>query len=275
MNIPSITLNDGTPMPQLGFGTWQLVDEQCYPAVRKAIELGYRHIDTAAIYGNEEEVGRAVRDAIAAGDATRDELFIVTKLWNNQHHEPEVAFQQSLARLGLDYIDLYLLHWPCPKQQQYISAFEGMAHIQGLGTVQSIGVCNFYPAALIELIEKTGVVPAVNQIELHPGFPQFELQKLDKELGIITESWSPLGQGKILAEPTTVRIAQVHGKTPAQVILRWHIQQGLVPLPKSAHNDRIAENLNIFDFQLTEAEIAELSALDSGRIGPDPMEFPE
>lgn len=275
MIVPSVTLNDGTEMPQLGFGTWQLEGEHCYPAVRKAIEVGYRHIDTAAIYGNEREVGTAIRDAISAGDVTRDELFIVTKLWNNQHHEPGVAFQQSLDRLGLDYIDLYLLHWPCPKQQQYLSAFEGMARIQGLGTVQSIGVCNFYQSALEELVAGTGVVPAVNQIELHPGFPQLELQKLHHELGIITESWSPLGQGKILNDPAIRAIAEMHGRTPAQVILRWHLQQELVPLPKSATETRIAENMQIFDFHLSDTEMDSLTALNSGRIGPDPMEFPE
>ncbi|MDO5076282.1 aldo/keto reductase [Corynebacterium sp.] len=274
MNIPSVTLNDGTEMPQLGFGTYKLEEEQAYTSVRRAIEVGYRHIDTAAIYGNEEEVGRAVRDAVAAGDTTRDELFITTKLWNNQQHEPGVAFQQSLRRLGLDYIDLYLVHWPCPKQDQFVAAFEGVARIQGLGTVQSIGVCNFYPEVLHRIITETGVVPAVNQIELHPGFPQVELRELHQELGVVTQSWSPLGQGQLVTEPRIVEIAATHQRTPAQVILRWHLQLGLVPLPKSATDARILENLQVFDFHLGEDEMAALNALDSGRIGPDPLEFP-
>lgn len=274
MIIPSITLNDGTQMPQLGFGTWKLEQDQAYTSVRRAIEVGYRHIDTAAIYGNEVEVGKAVRDAVAAGDATRDELFITTKLWNDQQHEPGVAFQQSLQRLGLDYIDLYLVHWPCPKQDQFVSAFEGIARIQGLGTVQSIGVCNFYAEVLRRIIAETGVVPAVNQIELHPGFPQLELQNLHRELGVVTQSWSPLGQGSLIDDPVVTGIAAAHRRTPAQVILRWHVQQDLVPLPKSGNDARIAENFNIFDFHLTQEDMVALTALDSGRVGPDPLEFP-
>ncbi|WP_233195655.1 aldo/keto reductase [Corynebacterium sp. 13CS0277] len=263
-------------MPTLGFGVWQLEGEVAYTAVRRAIEVGYRHIDTAAIYRNEEQVGRAIRDAVAAGDVTRDELFVTTKLWNDQHTEPERGFQQSLERLGLDYVDLYLLHWPCPAAKTMVGAFDGMAKMQGFGTIQSIGVANFFPAALDELISRCGITPAVNQVEIHPGFSQPEVRAVDAAKGIVTQAWSPLGQGKTLEHPVVRAIAEESDATPAQVCIAFALGTGSVVLPRSSHPERIEENFRAQDLVLTDDQMQRLLDMDSadGRIGPDPHTFP-
>ena len=272
-----VTLNDGTPMPTMGFGVWQLEGDVAYTAVRRAIEVGYRHIDTASLYKNEEEVGRAVRDAVAAGEVTRDELFVTTKLWNTQHTEPEVGFQQSLERLGLDYVDLYLLHWPCPLHKTMVQAFDGMAKMQGYGTIQSIGVANFYPEALDELITRCGIVPAVNQVELHPGFSQAEVRAVDAQRGIVTQAWSPLGQGKTLEHPVVRAIAEELQVTPAQVCIAFVLGTGSVVLPRSSNPQRIEENFLAQDVVLSDDHMARLMALDADdhRIGPNPRVWPE
>ncbi|WP_244311074.1 aldo/keto reductase [Corynebacterium hindlerae] len=277
---PMIVFRDGTEFPQVGFGTWQLSPEDAERCVRRAIEVGYRHIDTAAIYQNEEAVGKAIRDAIAAGDVTRDEIFVTSKLWHNQQGEDTATgFHQTLERLGLDYLDLYLIHWPWASADRYAQSFENMAKIQGMGTVQTIGVSNFYPQVLDDLIERTGVVPVCNQIELHPGFSQQELREYHAKHKIVTSAWSPLGSGKIIDLPEVTDIAAETGKTNAQVILRWNLQLGNMVLPRSSNDERIAENFEIFDFELSPAQMAVLSDLDRseehGRLGADPMTFPE
>ncbi|MEZ2122494.1 aldo/keto reductase [Corynebacterium sp. CCM 9203] len=277
----TVTLNDGNEIPQLGFGVYKLKDDDCVRAVRHAIDVGYRHIDTAAIYGNEEQVGNAIRDAVAAGDVTREELFITTKVWNDRHGADETAraFQESLSRLGLDYVDCYLVHWPCPRQGLAVDTFREMAKIQGLGGIRSIGVSNFYAETLDEIISATGITPVLNQIELHPGFSQPELRGVNRERGIATEAWSPIGRGRGLDHPVITRIAAEQDRTPAQVMLRWHLQLGNIVIPKSANPKRISENFDIFDFHLAERDVESITALDdsaiAGRIGPDPLVFPE
>ncbi|QNQ89846.1 aldo/keto reductase [Corynebacterium poyangense] len=278
---PALTLNDGTDIPQLGLGTWALRGEECVATIRSAIEVGYRHFDTAARYGNEEAVGQAINEAIAAGDVSRDELFITSKVWNDHHDAQATAesFQESLAKLGLDYLDLFLVHWPYPQQQKYVECFEAIARLQGLGTVQSIGVANFYEDVLDDLITQTGIVPAVNQVELHPGFSQSTLREYHDAHGIITEAWSPLGRGILLQNPVIADVADQVGRSPAQVILRWGIQLGCITIPKSAKLDRLKENLNIFDFQLSEEQMDRINVLDEqrgfGRIFDDPHTWPD
>lgn len=277
---PFLTFRDGTDFPQLGLGTWQLKGDDAYNAVRTAIEVGYRHIDTAAIYQNEEEVGRAIRDAIAAGEVTRDELFVTSKLWHNQQGEDTATgFNQSLERLGLDYLDLYLIHWPWASADKYVRSFEEMAKIQGFGKVQSIGVSNFYPEVLDRLINETGITPVCNQIELHPGFSQPEMRAYHQDKGIVTAAWSPLGQGAIVDVASMSAIAEELGRTNAQVILRWHVQLGNLVIPRSSNAERIAANADIFSFELSDAHMAAITALDNspvqGRRGPDPEAFPE
>ncbi|AZA13039.1 aldo/keto reductase [Corynebacterium choanae] len=275
-----VTLSDGTIVPQLGFGTYKMRGDECYKAVRHAIEVGYRHIDTASLYKNEEEVGRAIADAIKAGDVARDELFITTKLWHDSHgrHEAEQAFQVSKEKLGLDYIDLYLIHWPVPHLGKFVETWEGLINLLGFGTVQTIGVSNFYPEAIDELIAKTGHTPTVNQVELHPGFSQAELRDYHRHHNIATTAWSPIVRGSVFDHPTVEKIAEATGRTPAQIVLRWHMQLGNIAIPKSATPERIAENFSIFDFELTDEQMAAITALDSddtvtGRFGPDPREF--
>ncbi|MEJ5997301.1 aldo/keto reductase [Corynebacterium sp. H130] len=276
----TLTFRDGTEFPQLGLGTWQLKDDAAYRAVRTAIEVGYRHIDTAAIYKNEEQVGKAIADAISAGDVTRDELFVTSKLWHNQQGEDApTGFNQSLERLGLDYLDLYLIHWPWASASKYVRSFEEMARLQGLGKVQSIGVSNFYPEVLDDLIEQTGIVPVCNQIELHPGFSQAGLRKYHQDKGIVTAAWSPLGSGETIDLPEIAKIAEAVGKTNAQVILRWQLQLGNLVIPRSQNPERIAQNFEIFDFELSDEQMSAITALDegdaAGRRGADPLTFPE
>ncbi|WP_275411541.1 aldo/keto reductase [Catellatospora bangladeshensis] len=260
-------------MPQLGFGVWQVDDDTAEKAVITALESGYRSIDTAKIYFNEEGVGRAIR---AAG-VPREELFVTTKLWNTEHEYDKAlrAFDESLAKLGLDYLDLYLIHWPVPSQDRYTEAWRALEKLYADQRVRAIGVSNFTVQTMSRLLDEFEVVPAVNQIELHPRFTQEELRKLHAVHDIATEAWSPLGQGKgLLDEPVLAQVASRHGRTPAQVVLRWHLQLGNVVIPKSVTPSRIAENLAVFDFTLDDEDMAALSTLDTGaRIGPDPATF--
>ncbi len=251
---------------------WQTPAEDTERAVSAALHAGYRHIDTAAAYGNEDGVGRA----IAASGVPREDVFAVTKLWNSEqgYEKTLAAFDASMARLGLDYLDLYLIHWPTPAQNLFIDTFKAFAHLRDQGRIRSIGVSNFEPEHLKLLIDATGIVPAVNQIELHPRLPQAELRETHARYGIATEAWSPLGQGSLLEDPIVTTIAERHGKTPAQVLIRWHIQLGNIVIPKSVNPDRIASNFNVFDFELSEADIASIATLDNGtRLGPDPRTF--
>lgn len=269
-----VELADGNQIPQLGLGVWQLNDQDTYSSVRAAIKAGYRHIDTAAIYGNEQPVGHAIADAVIAGEVSRADLFVTTKLWNADQENVEEAFAKSLDNLGLDYVDLYLLHWPCPAAGTYVQAYEDMVKIRESGRAKSIGVCNFYPEALDDL-KKAGHTPAVNQIEIHPGFSQVEQRADNKARGIVTESWSPLGQGQNLLDPTIAKIAANHGATVAQAIIRWHIQRGDVVIPRSSKEERVRENFDVFGFELTDDEVKAINDLDreDGRVGPDPRDF--
>lgn len=265
-----VTLNDGRTMPQLGLGVWRTPQEVAAEVVKTALEAGYRSVDTAAIYGNERGVGEGLR---AAGVA-RDDIFLTTKLWNdNQGFDSTLtAFDKSLARLGLETVDLYLIHWPAPKKDLYVDTWKALVRLKEEGRAKSIGVSNFQPEHLQRIIDETGVVPAVNQVELHPSFQQRALRDAHAKHGIHTESWSPLGQGKQLEDPVVAEIARKHGRTPAQVVIRWHLDSGLIVIPKSVTPSRIVENFQVFDFKLDADDLAKLGGLDTagGRIGPDP-----
>jgi 2,5-diketo-D-gluconate reductase A len=265
---PTISLNDGNAITQLGFGVWQVPNEEAAKVVGTAISTGYRSIDTAAIYGNEIGVGKG----IAASPVPRSELFITTKLWNDQHTNARKALNESLSRLGLDQVDLYLIHWPKPRQKAYLEAWKALVKLKEEGRAKSIGVSNFTVSHLKRIIDATGVAPSVNQIELHPWFQQKELAAYHTEHGIITESWSPLGQGTLLENPTLKALAQKHGRTSAQVVIRWHLDRGYIVIPKSVTPSRIRENFDVFDFSLDADDLAKIAALDrkEGRIGPDP-----
>ncbi|WP_420079080.1 aldo/keto reductase [Streptomyces sp. JL4002] len=277
--VPAIRLNNGTLMPQLGFGVWQVPDAEAEHAVGTALEAGYRSIDTAAIYGNERGTGKA----LAASGVDRAELFVTTKLWNGPQQKwgrDEVlrAFDDSLGKLGLDHVDLYLIHWPRPMRDDFVAIWKAFEEIAESGRARAVGVSNFRPADLDRLAAESALVPAVNQVELHPLFPQEELRALHASRGIATEAWSPLGQGKeLLALPAVTDIAAKHGRSAAQVVLRWHLQHGNVVIPKSVTPSRIRENLDVFGFELDAADTAALDALGAGpagrRIGPDPAEF--
>lgn len=271
MTVSTLTLNDGTTIPQLGFGVFLVDPVETERIVSDALELGYRHIDTAAIYRNEEGVGRA----IAASGIPRDELYVTTKLWNSDQgtksaHE---AVDRSLEKLGLERVNLYLIHWPAPKRDLYLESWRALEQIQADGKAVSIGVSNFQIPHLERVLAGGSVVPAINQIELHPAFAQRSVSSFSLQHGIEIEAWGPLGQGKYpLFELTPVEdAAAAHEKTPAQVVLRWHIQTGNIAFPKSNNRTRIAENLDIFDFELTDDEMAAIDALDEGRrVGADP-----
>ncbi|MET9736043.1 aldo/keto reductase [Streptomyces sp. NPDC006458] len=271
--VPPIILNNGVEMPQLGFGVWQVPDAEAERAVATALETGYRSIDTAAIYGNEEGTGKA----IAASGVPREEVFVTTKLWNSdQGYDSTLrAFDDSAAKLGLEYVDLYLIHWPTPARDRYVDTYRAFERLLGDGRVRAIGVSNFLPEHLERLIEETSVIPAVNQIELHPHLQQHAARAYHAEQGVHTEAWSPLGQGKGLLEvPAIVAVAQKHGRTPAQVVLRWHLQQGTVVIPKSVTPSRIRENIDVFDFSLDIEDLAAIGALNEDRrLGPDPAKF--
>ncbi|MFD9327133.1 aldo/keto reductase [Streptomyces sp. NPDC060065] len=260
-------------MPQLGFGVWQVPDDEAERAVATALEAGYRSIDTAAAYNNEEGTGKA----IATSGIARKDLFVTTKLWNSDHGYDSTlrAFDTSLEKLGLEYLDLYLIHWPTPARGKYIDTYKAFEKIYADGRAKAIGVSNFTPEQLESLIEATSVIPAVNQIELHPQLQQIAAREYHAEQGIATEAWSPLGSGRGLLEvPAIIAIAQKHGRTPAQVVLRWHLQLGNVVIPKSVTPSRIKENIEVFDFSLDTEDIAAIAALNENRrLGPDPATF--
>jgi 2,5-diketo-D-gluconate reductase A len=270
---PLLPLKDGRSMPQLGLGVWQTPAEATAQAVRAALDVGYRSIDTAAVYGNEAGVGEGVR----ASGVPREQLFVTTKLWNSDQGYDETlrAFDRSLERLGMDYVDLYLIHWPHPAAGRYIDSWRALVRLQEEGRALSIGVSNFMIEHLRRIMAETGVAPVVNQIELHPSFQQTDLRAFHAGQGILTESWSPLGQGRLLKHPEIARIAARHGKTPAQTLIRWHLDSGLVAIPKSVSPERIAENFEVFDFRLDEEDLAAIARLDDpgGRIGDDPLTF--
>ncbi|MFB7471697.1 aldo/keto reductase [Kitasatospora sp. NPDC056184] len=282
-NIPSVTLNDGTRIPQLGFGVWQVPDAEATAAVRTAIEAGYRSIDTAAIYENESGTGKAIAEALAGGVA-REDLYITTKLWNSgtrdwsgeQGRDAVLReFDASLDRLGLDHLDLYLIHWPRPMHGSYLNVWKALEQLKADGRVRSVGVSNFGTEQLTRIAEESSLLPALNQVELHPYFPQQELRAFHAQHGIATEAWSPLGQGKeLLSEPELVRIAAKHGRTVAQVVLRWHLQSGIIAIPKSVTPSRIKENLDVAGFELDAEDLAAIAGIATGtRIGPDPQGF--
>ncbi len=270
--VPNLPLNDGHEIPQIGFGVFQVPPEQTVDTVLHALKTGYRSVDTAAMYGNEAEVS----EAIARSGLDRSEVFVTTKLWNSDQGRDRVlrAFEHSLSRLGDDYVDLYLIHWPAPSQGLYIETWKAFTELQQDGRARSIGVSNFTAEHLRQIIDETGVVPAVNQIELHPRLQQAELRRFHFERGIVTEAWSPLARGRMLREPAIEELADRHGRTPAQVILRWHVQLGNVVIPRSVNPSRIEENFGIFDFALSDEEMEMVGELDeSARVGPDPRTF--
>jgi 2,5-diketo-D-gluconate reductase A len=273
--VPTVTLNNGVSMPQLGFGVFQVPNAETAEAVSHALEAGYRSIDTAAAYGNEAGVGKALAEA----GVPREDLFITTKLWNSEQGYDAAlrAFDASLDELGLDYLDLYLIHWPTPARGRYADTWKAFAKLLADGRVRSIGVSNFQPEHLRQAIDATGVVPAVNQVELHPYLTQEPLRAFHAEHGIVTEAWSPLGQGKgLLDDPAIAEIARRHDRSAAQVVLRWHLQLGNVVIPKSVTPSRIAENLDVFDFTLDAEGVEALSSLNRNtRVGPDPDTFNE
>jgi 2,5-diketo-D-gluconate reductase A len=274
--VPAIELNDGNHIPQLGFGVFQIEPDRTAAAVKGALEIGYRHIDTAEMYGNEKEVGQGVRDA----GLDRADVFITSKL-NNGFHKPDDArraFDNTLRALESDYVDLFLIHWPLPTLYggDFVSTWHVLEEFAGDGRARSIGVSNFQPAHLDRLVKETGTVPAVNQVEVHPYFANETVRAYGIEHGVATEAWSPIAQGKVLDDAVIERIADSAGRTPAQVVLRWHIQRGDIVFPKSVSPDRMRANFELFDFELGGSDMDAISALDrgeSGRTGPNPDEF--
>ena len=269
---PSITLNDGNSIPQVGLGVWQTPPQDTERAVSIALAAGYRHVDTAAAYGNEREVGSAV----AKCGLPREDVYLTTKLWNaDQGYDRTLkAFEASMKRLGTEYLDLYLIHWPMPSKTTFVDTFKAFAHLRDQGRIRSIGVSNFAPEHLRILVDTTGIVPAVNQVELHPLLQQEEVRAANAQLGIATEAWSPLGRGSLLTNPVVGAVAEAHGKTPAQTLIRWHIQLRNIVIPKSVTPERIVSNFDVFDFELSEQDMASISSLGDGtRLGPDPRTY--
>jgi 2,5-diketo-D-gluconate reductase A len=271
--VPSVRFHDGREIPQLGYGVWQVENDVAADVVEQALRAGYRHIDTAAIYGNEEGVGRGIR----ASGVPREEIFVTTKLWNDSHGHDDAlaAIDASLEKLGLDHVDLYLIHWAKPIQGQYVEAWKALVEIQKSGKATSIGVSNFPTAELEEIIEATGVTPVIHQVETHPFFQQAELHEVETAHEILHESWSPLGQGgEVLSDPVITEIAEAHSVTPAQVVIAWHLAKGFVVIPKSVTPERIVSNLAAAELALSEGEVARIATLDraDGRIGGDPQE---
>ncbi|MET3806458.1 2,5-diketo-D-gluconate reductase A [Nakamurella sp. UYEF19] len=270
--VPNVLLNNGVEIPQLGFGVFQIKPADTVEAVTKALEIGYRHIDTAQMYGNEKEVGQA----IAQSGLDRSEIFVTSKLNNNQHGYDDAltAFDKTLSDLGLEKVDLFLIHWPLATVRNFVDTWKAFETIYSEGRSRSIGVSNFQPHHLRSLHEQTTVPPAVNQIEVHPYLTQEPLRAFDDEHGIKTEAWSPIAQGKVLDDPTITAIAKEYDKTPAQVVLRWHVQHGSIIFPKSVTPERMKENFEIFDFELAPADMGSISALNKDeRTGPDPDVF--
>jgi 2,5-diketo-D-gluconate reductase A len=271
-NQPTIPLRDGAQIPQLGFGVFQVPPRETVETVSEALRAGYRHIDTAAAYGNEAQVGEAVRSS----RIDRGEVFLTTKCPNDSHgyEEAKRALHGSLGRLGLDHVDLYLIHWPVPSRDRYVETWRAFIDMRDEGLARSIGVSNFLPAHLELVIAETGETPAINQVELHPYFQQRELRREHERLGIVTEAYSPLGQGSVLRDPVIVEIAERHSRTPAQIVIRWHLQSGNVAIPKSATPERIWQNFAVFDFRLSDDEMEAIDGLDAGmRTGGDPETF--
>jgi len=273
--IPSVRLNDDRTIPQIGLGVWQVPDDVATDACLAAFEAGYRHIDTAALYGNEEGVGRAIK----ASGIPREELFITTKVWNTDQGRDKTiaAMEASLARLDLDYVDLYLIHWPTPDRGLYVETWETVLELQQRGSTISAGVSNFHPDHLRAVIAATGVTPVINQVELHPWLPQRAVRAADDELGIVTEAWSPLASGGLIDDAVLAGIGAKYGKTPAQVMVRWHLQIGNVVLPKSVTPARIVENIDVFDFELDADDLIAIESLEdeTRRTGPNPDTFNE
>jgi 2,5-diketo-D-gluconate reductase A len=275
-SVPTVTLHDGREIPQLGFGVFKVPPEQTQQTVEQAFEVGYRHIDTAEMYGNESGVGAAIR----ASGLPRDTLWITSKL-NNQFHRPDDArraFDETLTALGLDQVDLFLIHWPLPTRYDgdYVSTWRTLGEFLEDGRARSIGVSNFEPEHLQRIIDETGIVPTVNQVEVHPFFGNEAVRAADAEHDVVTEAWSPIAKGRVLDDPTLASIAERLGRTPSQVTLRWHVQRGDVVFPKSMHRERMAENLDIFDFELGDDDLRAITALDQGepgRTGPNPNAF--
>jgi diketogulonate reductase-like aldo/keto reductase len=270
--VPTLALNNDVVIPQLGFGVWQVPSEGTAKAVRTALDSGYRSIDTAAAYRNEAGVGEAIRSS----GLPRQDLFVTTKLWNSdQGYDPALrAFDASLGELGLDYVDLYLIHWPLPKRDNYVDTWRALEKLHADGRVRAVGVSNFQVPHLRRLLDETEIVPAVNQVELHPNLQQAALREFHAEHGIVTEAWSPLAQGALLSEVIVTSLAAKYGKSPAQIVLRWHLQLGNVVIPKSVTPSRIAENIDVFDFELADDDMTVISELDMGtRVGPHPDTF--
>jgi 2,5-diketo-D-gluconate reductase A len=269
IDVPQITLNDGRTIPQLGLGVYKVADDEAERVVETALGEGYRHLDTAEFYANERGVGRALQ----ASGVPRDEVFLTTKVWNTAQGYDETlrSFDESLVKLGTDHVDLYLIHWPAPKQDKYVETYRALETIRAEGRALSIGVSNFQVAHLERLMAETDVVPAVNQVEAHPWLPQHELRAFDAAHGIVTEAWSPLARGRILDDAALVRIGAKHGVTPAQVTIRWHLQQGLVVIPKSVTPSRIRANLDVFGFELDADDLAAVAGIETGeRTGSHP-----
>jgi 2,5-diketo-D-gluconate reductase A len=262
--MTDITLNDGRPMPALGMGTYKVPDSQAPMIVRAGIDAGFRLVDTAALYHNERGVGEGLRGSDA---------FVTTKLWNDRHGDAEAALDESLALLGMEAVDLYLIHWPCPSQGQFVAAWKSLVRLREAGKARSIGVSNFLARHLERVIDATGVVPAVNQIECHPRFQQIELRGWTEENAIVAQSWSPLGQGDVLADPVIAGIARNHGRSPAQVVIAWHLALGLSVIPKAGSPGHLAENVAAADLALDDDDLAAIAGMDAedGRIGPEPM----
>lgn len=268
---PHVTFNDGRTIPQIGLGVWQTPDDVAVAAVETALKTGYRHVDTAAVYRNESGVGEGMR----ASGIARGDIFLTTKVWNDDqgYNETLRAMDASLKRLGTDYVDLYLIHWPSAYRGKFIDTWKALIRLREEGTARSIGVSNFEGDYLDEIIKATGVAPALNQIQLHPRFQQQKMRAKHANLGVLTESWSPLGQGQMLADSVIAEIAARHSKSPAQIIIRWHLDSGLIVIPKSVTPSRIIENFNVFDFVLSDEDKAAIAGLDraDGRIGSDPV----
>ncbi|WP_246150028.1 aldo/keto reductase [Agromyces intestinalis] len=266
---PLVSMHDGHRIPQLGYGLYKVPADDAERLALAAVAAGYRHLDTATLYGNEEGVGRAVRRA----PVPRDELFVTTKVWNDDHGFDETlrAFDASMGRLGLDVLDLYLIHWPVPSQDRYVDTWRALIRLRDEGRVRSIGVSNFHPHHIERLVDETGVAPVIDQVELHPWLPQHAVRTFDTERGILTEAWSPLARGRVLGDPTLDRLAAKHGRTPAQIVLRWHVQLGNVVIPKASSPERIRENLDVFGFALDADDLGAIAALETGhRTGRDP-----
>ncbi len=271
---PLVEMNDGRSIPVIGFGVWQVPDDVVVDATLKALEVGYQHIDTACVYENERGVGEALRRS----GLNRDDVFVTTKVWNTDQGYDQTlrAFDTSTGLLGIDEVDLYLVHWPTPARDLYLDSWRALIRLREEGRARSIGVSNFHEAHLRRIIDETGVIPAMNQIELHPWLPQAHLRDIDARLGIKTEAWSPLGSGQLIDNPVIAQVAAKHDKSPAQVMIRWSIQLGNIVLPKSVTPVRIEQNIDVFDFVLDDADMAALATLESGRrTGPNPDDFNE